>query len=511
MAGVCDVPVISTVCDKVGEGAASLISAPFDWLAQAVGKAAAWMFKGVWQLFDSTTLVDISGDGYIHVYNVVFGIAVFITFAFFCLQLIAGLIRREPGALARAATGMAKSILGAFILVTITTILLEIVDQLCTGIIQATGTTLEEMGGKIGALVAGLVTLQLAAPGAAAIIVIFLSFLAISAACIVWFSLLVRKALILILIVLGPIALAGAGWDVTKGWFAKWASFVIALIFSKFVVVLIFLVAITQVNAPIDGDLASIADPVAGIVLMCMAGFAPYMCYKLLAFAGADMYHLTSTEQEAKQSMNRPVPVPHLPKPDSAKPVLDGAGDKGGGGGQGPSGDSGGPSPAGTGPAPAAKSPGAEKPDAGNGSAPEASGAKSGSAEAGKSAGAGAKAGAGTAGSAGAGTGAGAGSAGAGAGGAAGAGAAAGPIGVGIAAGAAVAKGAAQAGPKAGAAVGQAADAQASGASEGAAAPPDARPQQPTPSAPAQPASAKPPKAEPTTPPSQSPPAPPKH
>ena len=31
---VCDVPVISSVCDAVGEGTASLIAAPFDWLAQ---------------------------------------------------------------------------------------------------------------------------------------------------------------------------------------------------------------------------------------------------------------------------------------------------------------------------------------------------------------------------------------------------------------------------------------------------------------------------------------------
>ena len=34
---VCDVPVISAVCDTVGQGAATLIAAPFDWLAQAMG------------------------------------------------------------------------------------------------------------------------------------------------------------------------------------------------------------------------------------------------------------------------------------------------------------------------------------------------------------------------------------------------------------------------------------------------------------------------------------------
>ncbi|MFV0533290.1 MAG: conjugal transfer protein TrbL [Cumulibacter sp.] len=321
--GLCDVPVISSVCEAVGEGPAALITAPFDWLAQSVANAAAWLFEGVWMIFESTTLVDITGGGYIGVYNIVFGIGVLVTFAFFCLQLLGGLIRREPGALARAATGMAKSILGGFVLVVVTGILLEIVDQLCIGIVQASGNTMEQMGTKIGLLIGGLIGLNLAAPGAAAIIVIFLGFMAIAAGAIVWFSLLIRKALILVLVVLGPIALAGANWDVTRGWFAKWASFVLALIFSKFVVVLVFLVAITQVNAPIDLDISAISDPVAGIVLMLVAGFAPYMCYKLLAFAGVDMYALASTEQEAKQSVNRPVPIPH--KPDAPSQLLEGS------------------------------------------------------------------------------------------------------------------------------------------------------------------------------------------
>ena len=38
--GVCDVPVISSVCDAVGEGAATLVSAPFDWLAATMGSTA---------------------------------------------------------------------------------------------------------------------------------------------------------------------------------------------------------------------------------------------------------------------------------------------------------------------------------------------------------------------------------------------------------------------------------------------------------------------------------------
>ena len=162
--GVCDVPVISTVCDTVGEGAATLVSAPFDWLAQAMGAAAGWLFEAVWKVFDTTTLVDVTTEGYVKVYNLLFGIAVFVMLIFFCLQLITGLIKRDPIALTRAALGLAKSVLGSFVVITITGLGLQIVDQLSTGIIQAAGETTESMGAKITLLAAGLTGINIATP-----------------------------------------------------------------------------------------------------------------------------------------------------------------------------------------------------------------------------------------------------------------------------------------------------------------------------------------------------------
>lgn len=470
---ICDVPIISNVCDVVGDTAATLISAPFDWLAHAIGQAASWIFQGVWALFDSTTLVDVTGAGYIGVYNVIFGIAIFIMLVFFCLQLITGLIRRDPTALSRAALGLAKSVLGSFLVITLTATLLEVVDQLCIGIIQATGSTLEEMGGKIGVLVAGLTAINLTAPGAGAIITIFLSFLAICAAAIVWFSLLIRKALILVAVVMAPIALSGASWDATKGWFGKWASFVLALIFSKLVIVVVFLVAIIQVNAPIDLDLSSIADPIAGIVLMFIAAFAPYMVYKFISFVGFDMYHVMSAEQESKQAMNRPMPLPG--KPDGAGPqkVLDG-GDKnsgsGGGGGGNPPPPSGKPTPS-----------------AGGGGAVAAGGSGAAAGSGGAAAGSGG---------------------GAAAAGGAGAGAAAGPVGIVAVAGAKLAKGAAEAGPKLGGAIGRTADNHAGAAGEAQTPPP---PPDRSTTPPSTPPTSTPPKAPPAKPAGgDAPPPPPK-
>jgi hypothetical protein len=271
--GVCDVPVISNVCDAAGEASATLVSAPFDWLASTMGQAARWLIEAMWTVFDSTTLVDVTADGYLGVYNLLFGIGVFIVVLFFCFQLILGLIRREPQALSRAALGAAKAVLGSFLVITVTATALEIVDQLSIGIVQAAGETTATMGDKITLLTAGLTTINVAAPGVGAIVTIFLAGLMICAVAIVWFSLLIRKALLLVAIVLAPVAFAGAAWDLTRSWIGKWAAFVVALIVSKLVLVVMFLIAITQISTPIEADLAAVTEPISGIVLLFIAAF----------------------------------------------------------------------------------------------------------------------------------------------------------------------------------------------------------------------------------------------
>lgn len=339
--GVCDVPVISTVCDVAGEAAATVVAAPFDWLAQALGGAAGWLIEAMWTVFDTTTLVDVKTAGFTSVYNLIFGIGVFLVLIFFCLQLITGLIRRDPTALSRAALGAAKSVLGAFVVVTLTALALEIVDQLCIGIVQAAGETTGTMGDKIALLAAGLTGINIAAPGVGAIVTIFLAGLMVAAVAIVWFSLLIRKALLLVGVVLAPIAFSGASWDATKVWIGKWAAFVIALIVSKLVLVIVFLLAITQIATPIELDISAVTEPITGIVLLGIAAFAPYMVYRFVSFIGFDLYHQMGTEQEAKSALNRPVPMPSKPQGGGEpKKVLDdpnssSGGDGGGGGGGG--------------------------------------------------------------------------------------------------------------------------------------------------------------------------------
>lgn len=242
----------------------------------------------------------------------------------------------------------------------------------------------------------------------------------LAAAFVVWISLLVRSALLLVAIALSPLALAGATWDATRGWVTKWVTFVVALILSKLVMVVVFLIATAQLSAPIETDLASLAEPLTGIVLLLIGAFAPYLTYKMISFVGFDLYQTMGTETDAKEALNRPVPV--LPggwsRPNPAKVLgSEGAGDGTGSG-----------SPTGGSP--------------GTASTVTASG---GTTTGAASAGGGAASGAGAGASSGAGVGAGA---------SAGAGAAAAGVAAPVVAAAALAKGAFDAGPQAGQAVG---------------------------------------------------------
>lgn len=419
---VCDLPVLSSVCSSAGEAAASLVSAPFDWLADGVGHLAGWLFESVWTLFATTTAVDLTSGTYLRVYNIVFGIAVFLMLAMFLIQLISGMVHRDPGALSTAAAGLGRAILGSFLVVTLAATALQIVDQLCVGIVQATGTTLDEMGVRIAALGATFATVSALVPGAGALLAIFLGSMAIGAALSVWCSLLLRKCLLLVAIVLAPIALSGQTWRATRSWTSRWATFVIALIASKLVVVVVFLVAVNQMSAPIDLDLASISEPVSGVALMLIAAFAPYLVYKLIAFVGFDLHQVMSSEAEARGAIDRPIPMPTA---GGVRTIL-GAGRAPAGGASDASPSDSGPTLATTTPAPGGASTGAE---AGAGGALGGAGA-SGAAGAGESATAGAAGGA----------------------------AAAGPVGLAIAAGAVAVEEAAHAGPTLGRALSQQAE-----------------------------------------------------
>lgn len=328
---ICSLPVVAQVC----AGSTASAVSPIQPFADMVGDLAEWVLAGMWDLMVTTTMTDVTGTSFRRVYSLVFGIAVLVMLLFFLLQVITGMVRRDPGALGRGVLGLGKSILGSFLVVTLTAALLEITDQLCLGLVQAAGTTMEEVGHRLIVMVTGI-SLSTVVVGVGPLLALFLAGLAVTGSFAVWISLLVRSALILVAIALAPLALAGASWDATRGWVTKWATFTVALILSKLVMVVIFLIATEQMSAPIEADIASVAEPLTGIVLLVVGAFAPYLTYKVLNFVGFDLYQTMTTESDAKEALNRPVPyLPGgWPRPNPAKVLgSDGTTDGGDGGG----------------------------------------------------------------------------------------------------------------------------------------------------------------------------------
>ena len=117
------------------------------------------------------------------------------------------------------------------------------------------------------------------------------------------------------------VALAGWSWQPTRAWAARWASFVVALVVSKFVVVLIFLIGTVAMTPTADGEPGTVADPLAGIVLLFLAAFAPAMTHRFIAFAGFDVHQLVTAERETSTAVRRAVPAAPIMRAGVAKIV----------------------------------------------------------------------------------------------------------------------------------------------------------------------------------------------
>lgn len=63
MAGVCDIPVVSKVCDGAGEVAGNMVAAPFEFFAHSLATVAQTMVEAMWIAFDTTTMLDPSVQG----------------------------------------------------------------------------------------------------------------------------------------------------------------------------------------------------------------------------------------------------------------------------------------------------------------------------------------------------------------------------------------------------------------------------------------------------------------
>jgi hypothetical protein len=188
-------------------------------------------------------------------------------------------------------------------------LLLVGVDQLCAGIVKvATGGTIASLGAKI--IGDAVFTTAFVSPAT----ILILSLFTIVAVAIVWFALVIRKMLILITAIFAPIAFAGGVADLSRGWVRKWLEAMLALVFSKLILIIIFVIGLGVLggvgSATGGSPLTSITGEVTGLLILLVAGFSPWMALRLVHFTGDHMSTMAQSASHASAGASTVVGAP---------------------------------------------------------------------------------------------------------------------------------------------------------------------------------------------------------
>ncbi|QGN58846.1 hypothetical protein [Nostocoides sp. HKS02] len=277
--------VASSATSSVADSAFSRVSG---WFGLAAQSAATWL----WRQLDTATTLDLTLPGLRTQLAATGAIATVLCLGLFLIQVITATLRREPGGLGRALSGLLVSFVGTALALGATQALLVAVDALSTGLLRYTlHTNMTGLGAKLA--LGELATNQNPA------VSLLLAIVVIAAVVIVWAAMMLRKVMVLIAAVLAPLAFAGATADITRGWVRKWVEFVAAMVVSKLLLVIILGIGLSMVNGAGQsghGLTQTTTQLAGGALVILLGGFSPWVAIRMFHFAGDTLYaaHLTT-------------------------------------------------------------------------------------------------------------------------------------------------------------------------------------------------------------------------
>ena len=279
---------VGCVTDVVGGVGKTVADSAFSAIAHDFGQAADSVVNWLWRQISAATTVTLGGPGFAAEMAVTAAIAVTIGVGLFAIQVIVSVLRHQPGGLARAGRGLLVAFVAGGLAIAVVDVCLAAVDSLSAGVVQvATGGTITQMGS------------ELLAPSALsqvknAAVVILLAMVMVAASVVVWAALMVRKLLIIVAAVFAPIAFTGSLSEVTSSWVRRWIETMVALVFSKLILVIIFAIGLGVLTNGVGqaggGATQSLTQTITGALILVMAGLSPWLAIKLVHFAGESFH-----------------------------------------------------------------------------------------------------------------------------------------------------------------------------------------------------------------------------
>jgi type IV secretion system protein TrbL len=291
----------------------------FDEIAQSFATAAEDATKWLWNAMGQATAVHFGGAGWDRDIGITVSLALLVGVGLFLIQVVASGLRQDFGGMGRAVRGMFIAWGAGGAAITITESLLYVADQLSQGIMQvgAGTSTWEGFGQKI---LAASTIATVAGPEGTAAVILLIALVIVAASVIVWAALMIRKLLLIVAAVFAPVAFSGAQADITASWVRKWIEMTVALVASKVILVIIFVVGLgvldegvgeAQTSGVTTGHVAQTATQVViGALILCMAGFAPWLALKMVHFAGDSFHAIHAHAQGVGQGARTAAQVP---------------------------------------------------------------------------------------------------------------------------------------------------------------------------------------------------------
>lgn len=300
--------------------------------AHAAGSIITWL----WGQLSAATAVRLGGPAFSLDVGILAAITGVVAVGLFAIQVATSALRRDPSGLARAIKGLAVAFLGGAAAIAVTNLLLGVIDALSAGVVKLTmGVTLDQMGPKV--LGPDAIT-AISNPAG----MFLLAVAAIAATVVIWAALLVRKTLIIISAVFAPLAFAGSLTDFTVSWTRRWIEIMAALIISKLLLVMIFVIGwgiLEGAGQTSHGPTQAVTQTASGLLILTVAGFSPWMALKLVHFGGDHLHQTHLLARSATSGATTMVAAPqklaawqttatrhltptgaHRPKPDHSQP-----------------------------------------------------------------------------------------------------------------------------------------------------------------------------------------------
>ncbi len=261
------------VSTLVSGGAALGLSAIEGWVLGG----ASFALHETARLIGESTVPQLGTTWFSSTYWRMAGIAAVLTLPFLFAAVVQALLRSDLALLARAALGyLPLAMLSVSIAAPMTMLLLAASDQMSAVVSSAAGNS----GARYLARAAGTLGGLAPFPGAP-----FLAFLVglftAAGAVVLWFELLMRDAAVYVIVLMLPLAFAAMVWPARRIWVVRAVELLVALIFSKFVIVSVLSLG----GAALSGGGQGVAGWLAGLVILALGAFAPWAMLRLLPLA----------------------------------------------------------------------------------------------------------------------------------------------------------------------------------------------------------------------------------